>query len=125
MSAPLYDVAVLALAAGRVSYSLTNDTIFRPLRELIWKVSAPETATDIEGRPWRMLWPVPGGEPLFTPNELRPIGWLGELASCPDCMSFYVAFLAITAYILYPIETVSFLSVFALWGMANLFARRF
>jgi len=119
----LMEVAVLALATGRVSYSITSDTIFRPLRERVWRWSAPETATDDIGRPWRMLHTHSDGFTEFDPQNVREIGFFGELVSCPYCASFWLAHVVALAWILWGGAIVPWVAGLALWALATLYAR--
>lgn len=131
---PLYDAAVLVLASGRIAYSLIQDEIFRPIRESIYRYSAPSTATNRDGQPWRMVysWKNNADERArgwgrwsddFEPNRMREVGFFGELASCFYCMSFWTSAAVLVSYALHPAGTVGFLTLFAAWALSNLIAK--
>jgi len=119
----LTEAAILALATGRVSYSITSDTIFRPLRERVWRWSAPETATDDIGRPWRMLHVHEDGFTEFGPRTPREPGFWGTLIECPYCVSFWAAHAVVLAWIMWGSAIVPWAVGLALWSLATLYAR--
>jgi Protein of unknown function (DUF1360) len=124
MSVPLYDIAVMALASGRIAYSITQDTIFYPMRDLIFKRSAPEGALTKNGEPYSMLHDSGNGSYEFlTHVEKRESGFFGQLFECPYCMSFWIAHLVVLGYILAGDTAIKVLSGFALWALATLYAR--
>lgn len=131
--------AVLALASGRVAYSLVHDEIFRPLREWIWLRYAPESETIYEygadgdrstpARSWHRLRNGDGTDidapfPFaYIPEEpLRTPTFLGKLIGCPYCMSMWTSTVALLAWwalgdnVIYPAAP------FALWAAANTYA---
>lgn len=129
---PLIDMAVISLASGRVAYAIARDEIFRPLREYVYRYSAPISDTDIDGQPHRLIhhWKNNKRERALgwgrwshdydTSIAPRKPGWLGRLVECPYCLSFYTTIGALIVYSLFGIEV---LYVFALWAVANLYAR--
>lgn len=117
----LYEIGVMALASGRVAFSLTNDEIFRPAREWIWKRSAPDEGPirldDGSDVPARM---VHGG--VFKPTiPMREPGFWGQLAQCVHCVSFWTSLVILLAYVVFGSITISLLAPFALWGLASAF----
>lgn len=119
---------VVALAAGRVAYSLTKDEIFRPVREWIWLRWAPESGViretggegDVE-RPARMYQVVgrDGDGDLvvldarspkqvvgftdakfrFEPHHaMRKPTFLGQLTECFFCVSFWTSLIFWAAF---------------------------
>ncbi len=136
MTIPIYDAAVLALSVGRISYSITSDEIFRPVREFVYRYSAPISATDIDGNPHRMIhhwknnkrereagWGKWSSD--FDPElGVRDPGFFGELISCVYCASFYASFAALAAYIVWPEQTIVALTGFALWSACSIIGGR-
>ena len=126
----------LALASGRVAYSITTDTIFRPLREWIWLRSAPEdsailhrTDSGDEQRPARLYhdYGREGMASIFdydpTASPRRP-GFFGQLVECPFCMSFWTSALACVAWLLLGNDVIYPALPLALWALANTYATR-
>lgn len=131
----IYEVSVMALAAGRVSYSLTKDEIFRPVREAIWRRSSPLYATNIQGEPWRMIecWKHNEQERArgwgkwseeFDPQSLREPGFFGRLVECANCLSFWVSLVIAIAYMAFGDVVVTLLAPLALWALANTYASK-
>lgn len=138
----LIDFTVMALASGRVAYSLTQDDIFEPARRWIWWHSGPDVGSKInlfgqivEGRNWDRF--------RSTPDEVarglskwqyesvddngmppREPGWLGRLVGCFYCMSFWTSCAALAAYNVAPDLTVQICLPFALWAAANTYAAK-
>lgn len=133
---------VLALASGRVAFSLTKDEIFRPLREWIWMRSAPEEAMIVtrgdngdQTIPARMMHlhhdrgRTSIGEHYvtreFKPQDpMRAPGFFGQLFECFYCMSFWTSLLA---YVVYRIDFSLAWHVatpLAIWAVANAYAHR-
>lgn len=131
MNADLWMIVLVPLAAGRAAYSVAHEEIFRPVREYVFRYSAPMTATDIEGRPWRMIdWYKSteherknlGAKKIeydFDPQTLRNPGFFGQLFECPYCLSFWFTMIMVVIGYWYP-HIVLFL---ALWALSSLFVR--
>lgn len=135
---PLYDLAILSLASGRVAYSITSDEIFRPVRELVYRYSAPRHDQDEDGHPYRMIewfkstkqererfpaigvWQREHIDPTYTG---RDVGFFGSLLECFYCFSFYTSVAAIVAYWIFGEEAVTVALPFAVWALANLYAK--
>lgn len=131
---------LLAIASGRVAYSLVNDEIFRPLREWIWLRHAPESEMIYEygadgdrSTPARAWHRQPSGPVAnighvderyaYDPDlPLRTPTFLGKLIGCPYCMSFWTSAAAMLAWwalgdnVIYPAAPL------ALWAAANTYA---
>lgn len=140
---PIFEVAVMVTSAARVTYTVTSDDIFRPLREAIYKRSAPENDTiriDDQDVPARMVhaghynvvdgvWDKGAAVLIartvyrFLPQEEpRPAGWWGSLISCPYCFSFWVALAWFALWLLLGETWVWIATPLALWFMANTLA---
>jgi hypothetical protein len=94
----------LALASGRVAYSLTSDDIFQPLRERI-------QARDVR------LMNKRGEEGPYDGQY-----FLAGVFSCPFCMSFWTSLLAAIAWVALGTDVVIFSTPLALWAVANTYA---
>lgn len=139
---------VMALASGRIAFSLTKDDIFQPVREWIWMRSAPEDGMVIERtmdgdvtRPARMYHLMhenafdggldmgrgPKGDVKrghhFSPSTAmrKPAFW-GQLWECPYCMSFWTSLIATVAWLLGGDAIVVMALPFAVWALANVLA---
>lgn len=96
--------AALALASGRVAYSLTTDDIFVPLR------------TRIEVRDIR-LENKRGEEGPYDGHY-----FLAGVFSCPFCMSFWTSLLAAAAWLALGDAVIYPALPLALWAVANTYA---
>lgn len=130
----------LALASGRVAHSITQDTIFRPLREAIYRRSAPHGdvffIVDGDGDrnlPARLVhdartWVV--GEEYVDQIGLfyapaapaRTPGFLGQLFECPFCMTFWTSAIAAAAWLALGDNVIYPTLPLALWALANSYA---
>jgi hypothetical protein len=130
MTVLVFSAAIIALAAGRVSYCVANEEIFRRMRELVFRYSSPRFATNSNGEPWRMLhWYKSTNEERkrghkkilyeFDPNLLREPGFFGQLVECPYCLSFWMTLIMILLYNVAPIVV----AVIALWALSSLVVR--
>ena len=123
---PVYDLAVMALASGRIAYSITNDEIMRPMREWVFRRSAPHSGTiriDTEDGyddvPASMVH-----DGVFDPaRSIRTPQFWGQLVECLMCMSFHTSLWILVAYLISAHWTVLALTPFALWGLSNAFAK--
>lgn len=131
--------AVLALASGRVAFSLTKDDIFQGLRESIWMHSAPEDGQIVERtedgdltRPARAYHRVNGPQATIgdTAHEhrydpgapFREPQFFGQLFECPYCMSFWTALFAFVAWAILGDAVIYPALPLAIWGASNSFA---
>ncbi len=145
------DIAIfieLSLASGRVAYSVTQDDIFRPVREFVYKRSAPDSDTilvrdengdheyparsfhygDLSGQgvfyPWNEgdaeVWNVGWHyRPELPPREP---GWAGCLIECPYCLSFWTSLIAGLAWLLLGDAVAVIAAPLAIWALANTYA---
>jgi len=98
---PAYDLIVLGLASGRIAYCVSKEDIFQPLRE---RIAARDQ--------------INGGGPYDGEGFL-----LGAI-SCPWCLSFWTSLLVLAAYWIIGSATITYLTAFALWGLATIFVAR-
>jgi hypothetical protein len=137
------EALTLALASGRVAYSLVHDEIMRPLRERIWLRYAPESGTirdyaddgSFELRIACMIHKAPtyARDSLYlesldrfysTQQTPRPATFLGQLFECHYCMSFWTSLLAAAAWLLLGDLAVTLAVPFAIWAIANTYAQK-
>lgn len=139
---PIMQGAVLALASGRIAYSLVADDIFRGLREWVWMRSAPEAATvrrELAGGGWENLPAAMFHEICSSESELRdivcaraydpvrdprPAGFAGQVFECVYCMSAWTSLGAAITWALLGDAAVVVAAPFALWAIANLYAAK-
>lgn len=130
---------VLALASGRVAFSLTKDDIFQGLRESIWMHSAPEDGMVVErtedgdltrparayhyhreqvnlGQEWEQGFAYDPAAPFREPQ------FFGKLFECPYCMSFWTSLLACVAWLVLGDAVIYPALPFAIWMVANTLA---
>lgn len=129
-----YEAIVIALAAGRISHTLTQDEIFRTAREWIYKRSAPEHSTirlDGSDVPARMVidWTDPDtGKTYYAatkePYLIREPGFFGQLVECPYCLSLYVSLALFALFVLLGSTAVWILTPLALWMAATWLAAK-
>lgn len=131
---PLYDLAVIAVAAGRVADSISGDEIFRPLRNWVYLRSAPVDDSIVtygpsgdDVYPARMATLT--SEPLSLGTEyegmrgdVRTPGFFGRLISCRVCLSFWVTLFWLAIYLLSAHWALTLATPFAIWGGAVAFA---
>lgn len=123
---PLADLAVITLASGRVAYSISQEEIFRPLRNWIFLRSAPVDAEIVLRRedgdevwPARMVRDTLDG-PSLEPNlDLRKPGFVGSAVSCPYCLSFWTSLAMILAYLALGHVVAVALTPLAVWAGAT------
>lgn len=135
---PLFDIGVACVAAGRLTFLVAKDEITRPIREAVYRRSAPhgDTAELADGNvvSWRMLFDESTGSHaetydvstgmFFDPTSLRKPGFLGQLIECPYCMSFWISLAMCLAYLVLGSTLTFLLTPIALWGVANAFAAK-
>ena len=121
-----YEAAVVALAAGRVSHTLTQDEIFRPAREWIYLRSAPDGDTiRVSGQDMpAQIVHHEHGDVFFDPNEPREPQFFGQLVQCPYCLSFYVSVALFLFYLAAGSVAVWILTPLALWMIATWLAAK-
>lgn len=133
------------LAAGRVAYSITNDEIFRPLREAIYLRSAPRHDTILvfdqggdreisarqfhpvneDGHPFEGAGIKRAGYDWIPELEPRRPGWAGQLFECPFCMSAWTSAFFVGVWALMGTDFAALFALpFATWALANLYAVR-
>lgn len=137
---------VLALAVGRIAYSLTQDEIFRPLREWVWLRSAPESAALLRfeedgdsqwparmvhhyssiGRIWatKVVRQINDDYGYAPTAPMRKPGFFGQLIECFYCVSFWLALVASIAWWLLGDNVIYAALPFAFWAGGNYFAHR-
>lgn len=134
-TAEIIDLAIIAIAAGRASWCISRDEIFRPLREIIYRHSAPTSDRNVDGMPWRMLEPyrttnrereLGAGKWDYdsVPTDPRTPGFWGSLIECPYCTSFWVSVVAFWLYQFAPDATVAGSTPLAMWAIATLYAKK-
>lgn len=119
---PVYELAILALASGRVSYSFPNEDIWAPIRDRIFLWSPPDS-TDKDGRPYR-LWHKDGASYTYDEGTApRDKGFIGSLLACPWCLSFWVSVGMTLLWLVFGSAFTMLMVPFALWGLATAFAK--
>lgn len=134
----LFDYLLLALAAGRLAYAITQDEIFRPVRQYIWLRSAPvhgmyrlhgEDVLASKIDRWKTTEEerqrgLPKWEMDYIEGSRRAPGFLGQLFECAYCMSFWTSAALLGSYLAWPTATIAFSSLVALWAAANTYAAK-
>lgn len=127
-----FDLAVLALASGRVAHSISSDEIFRPLRNWVYIRSAPVsdmivTREEPEGDfeyPARMTRRTQHGS--WTPRTdggVRKPGFFGSLLACAWCLSLWTSLFWLGLYAALGHYAIWAAMPFALWAAANAYAK--
>ena len=94
MSNIYLQLAILSLAVTRITWIITRDSIFEPIRNLVWKRSGPDD------------------------------GVLGGIVDCPDCCGVWVALAFSLAWFMCPLITAQVSVIFALSIIPMIFARK-
>lgn len=129
---------ILTLAIARMTLIAVKDDIFIPVRELVFKYSPPE-AVVTNGR-WdknpdfdetkTVTADISAAGGSTNPaniwkTDLKRAGWFGQVFSCPDCMSPYVATLTLVLWWFFPVAVTFFCAPLAASMVTSLIARRY
>lgn len=101
----IYEAAILALAAGRISYSLVEDAIWESSRSWVWKKSI-----------------IRDEQQVTIVARKEPWHFLAQVLECFFCMSFWVSLGIFVAWLLIGPPLAWILAPFALWCVANIVA---
>lgn len=127
----LINLAIIAIGAGRIAYSISSEEIFRWLRERVYRYSAPMHDADLDGRPYRLIdfykttreererFPFLGRWSSDWIDNTRKPGMAGMLIECPYCVSAYVTAFGVLAWYTIGDVVVQGAAVFAAWAAAS------
>lgn len=124
----MVEVVVLALAIARLTLILVRDDIMLPVRKFVFKHSPPEAHETNErwdkNPDFDETKPIgPDNPPTKWTVDLVREGWWGQVFSCPDCMSPYVATGVLVTYYFFPDIVIYPAYVFAASMVSSLIAR--
>ena len=105
MASLVFFILLVGLGTARITALVTKDSIFEPLRDLLFHYSPPENNARY-GWEYQNLWKASKKDKErgylqgnwyqrrfieVEEAEKRKPGWLGTLISCPFCFSVWVA----------------------------------